>query len=60
MGCLRNVKSAEQKSLAFADGVLEMACAYAAGPDGAFSDNEIQANFWPTSSRPPLRRGFVL
>ena len=40
---LRNVKSAEEKSLAFADGVLEMACVYAAGLDGAFSDNQIQA-----------------
>jgi hypothetical protein len=40
---LRNVKSTADKSLAFADGVLEMACAYAAGLDGAFSDNEIRA-----------------
>ena len=39
---LRNVKSKDDKSLSFADGTLEMACAYAAGLDGAFSDNEIR------------------
>src|SRR5215813_574848 len=38
---LRNVKSTGDKSLSFDGGTLEMACAYAAGLDGAFSDNEI-------------------
>jgi hypothetical protein len=39
---LRNVASAEDKSLSFADGSFDMACAYALGLDGAFSDLEIQ------------------
>ena len=39
---LRNVKSKDDKSLSFDGGTLEMACAYAAGLDGAFSDNEIR------------------
>ena len=39
---LRNVKSKDEKSLSFADGTLQMACAYATGLDGAFSDNEIR------------------
>jgi hypothetical protein len=40
---LKNVKSLDDKSLAFADGALEMNCAYAQKMDGAFSDNEIRA-----------------
>ena len=39
---LRNVKSADDKSLSFGGGTLEMACAYATGLSGAFSDNEIR------------------
>lgn len=39
---LRNVNEVEDKSLAFSGGVLEMACAYAAHLDGAFSDAEIR------------------
>lgn len=39
---LRNVKSTDDKALAFSGGTLEMACAYAAGLSGAFSDNEIR------------------
>ena len=39
---LRNVKSVEDKALAFTKGTLEMSCAYAAGLDGAFSDDEIR------------------
>ena len=39
---LRNVKSKDDKSLSFAGGTLDMACAYATGLDGAFSDNEIR------------------
>ena len=39
---IKNVKSKGDKSLAFADGALEMSCAYAEGLDGAFSDNEIR------------------
>jgi hypothetical protein len=39
---LRNVPSIEEKSLSFAGGTFEMACAYASGLDGAFSDNEIR------------------
>jgi hypothetical protein len=38
---LANVASPAEKSLAFANGVLEMRCAYAAGLSGAFSDGEI-------------------
>ena len=40
---LRNVRTPGEKSLAFADGTLDMACAYAAGLDGAFSDDEIRS-----------------
>jgi hypothetical protein len=40
---LKNVKSLDDKSLGFADGALEMNCAYAQKMDGAFSDNEIRA-----------------
>jgi hypothetical protein len=40
---LKNVKSLDDKSLAFADGALEMNCAYAQKMDGAFSDKEIRA-----------------
>jgi hypothetical protein len=39
---LKNVKGMGDKSLAFADGALEMHCAYAQKLDGAFSDNEIR------------------
>jgi hypothetical protein len=39
---LKNVKSVDEKSLAFAKESLDMSCAYAAGLDGAFSDNEIR------------------
>src|SRR4051812_49186295 len=39
---LHNVKSTGEKALAFGDGALDMTCAYAAGLDGAFSDNEIR------------------
>lgn len=39
---LKNVPKAEMK-LAFADGVLDMHCAYALRTDGMFSDGEIQA-----------------
>lgn len=39
---LVNVKDKAAKKLAFDGGVLEMDCAYAAGLDGAFSDNEIR------------------
>src|SRR5579863_6225364 len=39
---LRNVETADEKSLSFAKGAFEMACAYALGLDGAFSDNEIR------------------
>ncbi len=39
---LRNVRDVADKSLSFADGTLDMACAYAAGLDGAFSDDEIR------------------
>jgi hypothetical protein len=39
---LTNVKDAGDKSLAFENGTLAMKCAYAAGLDGAFSDNEIR------------------
>jgi hypothetical protein len=39
---LVNVKDKAAKKLAFSGGILEMQCAYAAGLDGAFSDNEIR------------------
>ena len=39
---LKNVKDAESMSIAFADGVLEMHCAYALGASGMFSDNAIR------------------
>jgi hypothetical protein len=39
---LKNVKDKSAKRLAFNNGALEMDCAYAAGLDGAFSDNEIR------------------
>ena len=39
---LKNVADAGEKSLGFADGTLQMTCAYASGLDGAFSDNEIR------------------
>jgi hypothetical protein len=39
---LRNVKAIAEKSLLFTGGTLDMACAYAAGLDGAFSDDEIR------------------
>jgi hypothetical protein len=39
---LVNVKDKAAKKLAFSGGVLDMHCAYAAGLDGAFSDNEIR------------------
>jgi hypothetical protein len=40
---LRNVQSVDEKTLRFESGVLDMACAYAAGLDGAFSDDEIRS-----------------
>lgn len=39
---LKNVKEISDKQLRFADGVLDIHCAYAKGLDGAFSDNEIR------------------
>jgi hypothetical protein len=39
---LRNVANIKDKSLSFARGTFEMACAYASGLDGAFSDSEIR------------------
>jgi hypothetical protein len=39
---LRNVRSTDEKSLTVAGDALEMAYAYAAGLDGAFSDDEIR------------------
>jgi hypothetical protein len=39
---LRNVASPDDKSLSFEGGSFEMACAYALGLDGAFSDDEIR------------------
>lgn len=39
---LKNVKDKASKKIAFADGVLEMHCAYALGTDGMFSDGEIR------------------
>ncbi len=40
---LRNVGSAEAMKIGFADGVLEMHCAYALKSDGFFSDSAIAA-----------------
>jgi hypothetical protein len=39
---LRNVPDKAAKKLTFDKGTLEMACSYAQGLDGAFSDNEIR------------------
>ena len=39
---LKNVKDKSAMRLTFADGVLEMHCAYAQRTDGMFSDNEIR------------------
>ena len=39
---LKNVKTPEEMSLAFANGVLEMHCAYAPGASGMHSDNVIR------------------
>lgn len=39
---LKNVKTKEEKKLAFSGGTLEMHCAWALGLDGAFSDGEIR------------------
>jgi hypothetical protein len=39
---LKNVKTLEEKSLAFANGVLEIHCAYAQGGAAIISDNEIR------------------
>src|SRR5678815_2208885 len=39
---LRNVKDKPSMKLAFENGVLEMACAYALRTDGMFSDGEIR------------------
>ena len=39
---LKNVKDKSAMSLTFADGTLEMHCAYALRTDGMFSDNEIR------------------
>jgi hypothetical protein len=39
---LKNVAKVEDKSLAFADGVLEMHCAYALRTEGMHSDNAIR------------------
>lgn len=39
---LVNVASAADKTLSFADGVLEMRCAYALGTEGYHSDGEIR------------------
>jgi len=40
---ITNLKDKAAKKLTFEGGVLLMACAYAKGLDGAFSDNEIRA-----------------
>ena len=40
---LKNVADKSAKRLSFANGVLEMQCAWAQGLDGAFSDSEIRA-----------------
>ena len=39
---LKNVKDKSAMSMTFADGVLEMHCAYALRTDGMFNDNEIR------------------
>lgn len=39
---LANVKDVPEMKIAFADGVLEMRCAYALGAGGMISDNEIR------------------
>jgi len=39
---LKNVAKAEEKSLAFVDGTLEMHCAYALRTEGMRSDGEIR------------------
>jgi len=39
---LKNVKDKADMKISFADGVLEMHCAYALRTDGMFSDNEIR------------------
>ena len=39
---LKNVKDKASMKISFADGVLEMHCAYALRTDGMFSDNEIR------------------
>ena len=39
---LKNVKTKQDMSMSFGDGVLEMHCAYALRTDGMFSDNEIR------------------
>jgi hypothetical protein len=39
---LKNVKDKSAMSISFADGVLEMHCAYAQRTEGMFSDNQIR------------------
>jgi hypothetical protein len=39
---LKNVKDKADMKMAFANGVLEMHCAYALGADGMFNDNAIR------------------
>jgi hypothetical protein len=39
---LKNVATADEKSLAFSDGALEMRCAYALRTEGMHSDNGIR------------------
>jgi hypothetical protein len=39
---LKNVKTTGEMAMTFANGVLEMHCAYALGASGMFSDNDIQ------------------
>ncbi len=39
---LKNVKDVESRQISFADGVLEMHCAYALGASGMIGDNEIR------------------
>ena len=39
---LRNAKTKPEMKISFDDGVLSMACAYALGTEGMFSDNEIR------------------
>lgn len=40
---LKNVKSRDQMSMTFGDGVLEMHCNYAQRTDGMYGDNEIRS-----------------